>query len=216
MLRSLRYLCGMGMLFAAFPLTAAMVTIQNPGFDLDAVRDGDSVGGAFGWMVQSSGSTITAGIVNPTSSVFGAVPSNQNVAFISDGSISQVLDELLRAATRYTLEVKVGRRKSGGPPFDPSGYQLQLLAGGTLLEAALSQGPDDLPLADTFVDVELVYVAGPGDPIGQALEIRLLSDTTVAHFDDVRLDATVVPLPGALGLLAGALIGLGAVRRPGA
>ena len=118
--------------------------------------------------------------------------------------------------TTYTLTVAVGNRNAN---FSPVG-SLSTIAlyvggsattGGTLVDAATIAPP---ATASTFADLTLVTNTGSTVPAG-ALWIVLQNTGPVgrAHFDNVRLDATPIPEPSTMMLLATGCCGLLASRR---
>ena len=88
------------------------------------------------------------------------------------------------------------------------GYAVQLYAGGHWL----AQESSLTPAGGTFELSTVNYHATGSDPyLGQALEIRLVTNASQASFDKVTLD--YVPLPPSLLLLGSGLVGLGAWRQ---
>lgn len=167
-------------------------------------------------------------------------PDGEKVALIFLGGldggvvgITQTLGATLQANTAYRLDVEVGNIASGtglGSAagfgfFDLDGfpgYRIELRAGGSLLVA------DDNSLAGslaegTFETSTMVFASGNAHmALGQALEIRLINLNIAGtldepgievDFDHLRLDASPIPLPPALGLLAAALAGLVVLSR---
>ncbi len=154
--------------------------------------------------------------------------------------IEQTLAATLTLNTVYTLQVDVGNIASGAstvPPFSTfgdggfynldgfPGYRIELLAGGTLLAADLNTllpGEGQFETSTLQATIGAAHVAE-----GQALTIRLVSlnqidvdDPVVTgievDFDNVRLDASAVPLPGTLLSLAlPAIVTLAVSRRRG-
>lgn len=149
----------------------------------------------------------------------------------SEYGFQQTLAATLAANTTYTLSVGIGNIASAtamsGTFFELSGfpgYRVDLLAGGQVI------AQDDNTLAGTIPDGEFAtstvqFTTGAAHALlGQALGIRLVNLNTVdpafplsdleVDFDAVTLDASPVPLPGALALLLPALgVLLGPARR---
>ncbi|MFM8333544.1 MAG: PEP-CTERM sorting domain-containing protein [Candidatus Methylumidiphilus sp.] len=195
----------------------------------------------FSMPINSNESAL--GILNPTGSTFfpAGAPDGSKVALVwlNDGEgagnhnplgISQTLGVGLTPNTHYTLNVDVGNIDSGTgatPPFNVffnikgfPGYAVQLLAGGTLL-AEDNNGLGGSLAEGVFATSTIEFITGASVAAG-LLEIRLINLNqlgTVAEpgievdFDNVRLDATPVPVPPTVWLFGSALAGLLGVRR---
>jgi hypothetical protein len=194
---------------------AATISIGNAGFELPVLPDGN-----FSFSTDpywtSPGSFGQIFIVNPSAGEIsgGIVPEGQNVgaSFVSGGtltSLEQTLSATLSAGATYTLSVDVGNPLLGSGLLY-AGYNVAFLAGSTIL------AQDNTSIAvpsGAFRTSSLTYTAPSTGPLlGQALTISLMSPGTVdddaAFFDNVRLDATPVPEPGALCLAAIGLVSL--------
>lgn len=191
---------------------AASITVLNPSFESPTATSPDGLGfysinDITDWVIGVVPGQ-DAGVSNPGASLpsniyyNGApVPDGVQVAYSNGATISQVLSAVLQPNTQYTLGAYVGRRLVIG--FQ--GYAIQLWAGNTLL--ASNNSPT--PVAGTFVPVTVNYTSGSSGPIGQPLEIRLLSSGVQANFDKITLNASPIPEPSAiLGLLGFGLLGL--------
>lgn len=146
--------------------------------------------------------------------------------------IRQTLGETLQANTVYTLTVDVGNIASGssdlggGPIFFDldgfPGYRVELLAGDTLLNADLNglhSGGNAIPEGE-FRTSQVVYNSTSADPllIGQPLVIGLvnlnvpdpidLGADREVDFDNVTLQAALIPEASTALLLAIGLLGL--------
>lgn len=199
--------------------------------------DGVTAGGAGGTFFI--GTLMPFEVPGPGSGVYANFPAGApegqrvGIAFNFDGSegseygFVQTLAATLQTHTTYTLSVGIGNIDSatamGGQVFPLEGfpgYRVDLLAGGQVI------AQDDNTLAGTIPDGEFAtstvqFTTGAAHAqLGQALGIRLVnlnvedpafpdSDLEV-DFDGVMLDATPVPLPGALGLLGAGVLLLGA------
>lgn len=187
------------------------------------------------------GNLDAVGVLNPTNTTFfpGGAPEGSNVALIylsgdiggGSVSLSQTLTSTLQANTAYTLSVDVGNIASGfgAPPFNQffdldgfPGYSVQLLAGGEVLaedhntlSGSIAEG--------TFATSTVTFNTGADHArLGQALEIRLtnlnIRDTLEnpgieVDFDNVRLQAAVVPGPDALTVAMLGFSGIGMLTR---
>jgi hapalindole H/12-epi-hapalindole U/12-epi-fischerindole U synthase len=210
--------------FAVGSAFAVDVPITNPGFEMQTVNDGTFIdnGAPTGWSAYDPNGIIgnnysSLGVLNPTGTTLypGGAPERSNVALVflwpydpdtADAGklagIQQTLSTTLQANMQYTLSVQVGNIAPGGPaPFDLSGfpgYQVQLLAGNTLL----AQDNNSLSPGEgmwTLSTVEFSTGATPAQ-LGDALTIRLINlnapDAGIeVNFDDVHLDAVAVPEP---------------------
>ena len=148
------------------------------------------------------------------------VADGEQAVFVNGGgSLTQTLDEPLKANHRYFLLVEVGDRGT----TTCEGYQVELLAGGqqmaiddnSLLVKQFSS------VAGEFLTTSVIelHVSGGHPLIGQDLGIRLTglgSSSSHTYFDNVRLFAQPIPEPQTLLLLAlGALGMLGGRWRKG-
>lgn len=191
----------------------APLTILNHSFELAAVgTPGGGSGIVTDWTVSSGGNS---GVLRPDSTqVSGSpnplIPDGLQVLQVFSGSRFQTLTDVFMANTLYTLTVAVGQRLD----FPLSSYSFTLEAGANVLATA-SGPPGAIPPSGGFVDVQLTFLALPGDPnLGQPITIRLshLSGTNdiFALYDNVRLDASPanleeIPEPGASLLVISAL-----------
>jgi len=196
---------------------ATLLTVVNPSFEADVPpdpivspwREGEAgkwtSGLITGWNI---GTSNYAGTLWPSAVIYPYGTPSPAVAWNNGTNISQVLTDNLTANMAYTLTVWVGHRYDISFP----GYGVQLLAGGTVIAEDVNSF---VPDAGYFLPSIVQYTVLPEDPyIGQPLSIRLvgLSGGQVS-FDEVTLDATHVPVPGALVLLGSGLLGLGTWRR---
>jgi MYXO-CTERM domain-containing protein len=181
---------------------AGSIFVENASFEALDLDDGTFVRGApEGWTLIEG----RFGTFDPLAISFPSVPDGENTAYGNGGTIAQILAAVLEANTVYTLEVAIGNRPEA--PFP--GFAVQLWAGDSLLAEDVSSF---VPPGQGFRTSLVNYVALPDNTAaGQLLEIRLVSLGRQVNFDDVTLDGSPLPAPGALALLG--LAGLGCRRR---
>ena len=129
---------------------------------------------------------------------FTSLPDGNTVAYSNGATISQTLNASLAPNTIYALSVDVGHRFEGLNGL-PTGYTIELLAGGMLLDS-IGGFSGDIQMG-TFQDVSFSYTTGAA-PLPGNLGIELISNGIQSQFDNVVLTATPVPEPGSLALLA--------------
>jgi len=148
----------------------------------------------------------SAGSFHPGSSMTYFSTDVGTVAYINNGSLSQMLGVSVLPDSTYTLSVDVGRR------FDFAGvnYSLSLLDGSNVLGTCTQSGSNASIAAGTFADITLTCTTGASVPAG-LLGIELAGSGTQVDFDNVHLSVESVvstPEPGALALtLVGLLMG---------
>jgi hypothetical protein len=189
------------------PAFATSITINNYSFETPTLSDGSATtGGISGWTFTAG----SGGVWNPTTTdYFGGAPDGQNVAYVfqAPATLSQITSASVTPNYQYSLQVYVGSDRGAAPT-----YTIQLVAKGVtdvILATASGQPP-----TGSFALVNLpTYMATDPNQYGKPLEIRLISSTWRLHFDDVKLDGTLVPLPSTVLLLGSGLVGLLAWRR---
>lgn len=196
---------------------AASIVIANPGFETPSVVDSGFTSGSIdGWIASGGGGR---GVFNPTATHLVAPTEGVQVGYIDPddrfgaSSITQSLSTLISAGTRYVLEADFAYRLNccGTPTFS-----LALLAGGTSV-ASFTGGPSEGFSNAAFKTATVEFVAPLAGPLlGQALGIRISTVgpfTTQIDFDNVRLNASPVPLPAASLLFGTALAITAGLRR---
>lgn len=203
------------------------IDIDNSSFEDQDIYDGSStLNGAFsnsdsawlpdvvqGWTITpGSGSGSSAGTQHFFEDISPLAIDGDQVAYLNDGAISQLLGVNLEANTIYNLSLYVGDRTT--PGFDIAGLGIDLLAGGSVLtggEATFS--PDPIPEGEWSLYTYKYFSNAAGGELG----ISLSSSAKSVQFDAVTLTATSpVPEPHTYAMfLAGlGLFGL-AKRRHG-
>lgn len=175
------------------------------------------------------------GVLNPGDVFFAAgAAEGDNVALTyyddnaggAEFGIEQTLAATLQANTTYTLQVAIGNIRTGTATVAPwsgygeydldgfPGYRVELRAGGILLASDVDTL---LPAEGEFLTSTVQFaVAGAHAALGSNLLVRLVNlnltggatpDTRglEVDFDDVRLDASPVPIPPAIWLLGTAV-----------
>jgi len=196
---------------------AAGIPIVNPSFEDPVLAEDD-----WTWLDVPGWTQVGGdgpGVWNTTTSDFDPVvaPEGQNVLYTENavgdaGGVAQVLTETFAANTDYTLTVSVGNSWA----YYWSGYNVQLLAGGTVIAEDDNTLWPDYMLWDTSI-VEYTYDPGDLGLVGQPLEIRLLNlgidmDAADPSVVGVEFDAvSLIPEPTTLVLLC--LGGLALLRK---
>lgn len=135
-----------------------------------------------------------------------------------NGVIDPIMQDLAATYdpnTIYTLTVGVGNRDGFTSEGNESLLQLADASTGNILAEETVDA--SMIAVGTFEDRSLVYTTGAsGEPIGNNIRILLgVGDPAGgrAHFDNVRLDATVIPEPSSVALMILAGLGLIMVTR---
>lgn len=208
--------------------------IQNSSFENPvtpaATFSGTNNAAPPGWTISDASSGMQNfryyGVWNPatTNSYTNGAPDGANVGVVflinsfnlTPGGLQQTLATTVQPFTQYTLTVDVGNfapEDSPTPTFDFAGfpgYRVELLAGGSVIA---SDNNTLAPAEGEFLTSTVTFTTG-ANPGSGSLGIRLLNlngPGIEVNFDDVRLDATAVPEPSAVVLVAAA--GLVVLRR---
>lgn len=224
MTRSLLFLA----LSAATAAHAQSVPFQNPSFESPVLADGAFQQGGTDWSFLGA----DAGTFNPSAASYaGGAPDGDNVAFIADGGILQVLPVNLAVNQTYRLRFAVGNRADNpvgaNVPLTVSVYGTNVRSSGTMPAGTpvAFQATVFAPAAGTFRYEEFAFTTNAGTPgIGLPLVVALEGTAFPAQFnvDDFSLTAgqpiqQAVPVngPGALWILGGLALaaGLLALRR---
>jgi len=189
--------CVTAMVAAPMLSSAALVSINNPGFE-----SGDLTG----WTESGSGNGAVAYSTVPCLS--GWSNYFAKVGYAANGSLTQVLDGngndtvTLTAGNTYKLSVQVGRPGSCGWSQE-IGFRIVLKAAQS--DAALvvydffTYGGEDLPNLipeDGWIEAVLEYTAEAGDPyLGENVSIALehWGATGAGVYDEVQLDVSAAP-----------------------
>jgi len=223
---------------ACLPVHAQSIIITNASFE-SPVTPSTTFSGSMstappGWAVYNLGATNNLrqfGVLNPTGTLFfpGGVPHGSNVGVvflqnttsIAEAGLQQTLSSTLQLNTTYTLQVAVGNiARDPRPPFNAfnfngfPGYRIDLLAGTTVIASDLNLLA---PAEGAFLTSTLNATIGDvrqfaGQPLGIRL-VNLNGSGIEVNFDDVRLQATPVPEPTGLLLIAIATVGAAARLR---
>jgi predicted outer membrane repeat protein len=165
------------------PVWAEYLPIQNPGFEDQALTDGNGVTGVINsWDVDG-----TAGVFNWAASLIPDEASEgENTAFFNGGGeISQILLDNVQADSVYSLILEIGDRFI----TNFGGYTVELRAGATVIASINHSDPGaPIPPDGGFTTVTVNYEVQPADPvIGSSLNIFIGSPGTQTELDAVRL-----------------------------
>jgi len=209
-------------------LSAAAITIVNPGFEADVLSCAPSgtcginqaITGWTGSTADPNGfadgynAAGTFGVYKPSSVQYpnGPIPGGSNVAYVTgttySASISQVLGATLLANDTYTLSFYVGQRVDlTGHAAGCNGLSGALEAGGAVLTATnpITQSCNLIAPAGggpigSFVQVSLTYNSGANPAqLGVPLEIVLTSSGSGSIFNQGEVDFANIALSDTLG-----------------
>jgi len=181
---------------------ATPITIENPSFEADTPLTNENWPfGVTGWGFGGGGN---AGVMS--NEHFNEVSDGDNVAWVVNGYLYQVLETTLAIGHTYTLTVDVGRQNGYALPV----YSVELWASDSLLASDNSLNPSE----GQFLNSTVTYTeTGAND--GKAIMIGLFSyDSHLANFDNVRLsnsvnnEIVVTPEPSTMLLLGFGLLGV--------
>ena len=190
---------------AATSAEAANVVVPNASFE-DPDITGQTTGIPTGWSRDGA----NGGMADRVQSTDG----DQHIWANGPGAAGPVtfyitLAEPITVGTTYTLTVDVFQTDN----FTGSEATISLYGSDAGFGTALVENAGIAPPQNgTLFDQTVMFTATAGQATGQTLGIALTgSGGTQVRFDNVRLDATAVPEPGAMALLG--LGGLGFLTR---
>ncbi|MHB9038202.1 MAG: hypothetical protein ACYC64_16220, partial [Armatimonadota bacterium] len=173
---------------------AAPLAIANPGFE---------TGDLSGWTCLSNNGPGSDGdVASYTNGAFPGVTGNGSYfCWANWGHLVQTVGTV-QANTVYTLTVQAGWPSYIAPSFPWNGGDIRFAA--AIDGVAANQAVTFLPTfttaeAGTFKTVTVSWTSpASGIPVGNQLEIQLWSYAPQVAWDNISLDATTVPEPGAL------------------
>lgn len=195
-------------------LSATPITIQNPSFETQ-VADPASGLTLYGTPIDSWVSTDVheTGQWDINAFPYGCwsvgAPDGKQIAYAAylktNHGISQVLSDNVQANTIYTLTGYVGACIDPANPAGPSKYAvpqtISLLANNGVTDTVLSSSTF-VPPAGTFQLFTLTFNSTGSSAVGQALKISLIASAAQVGWDDIKLDASLVPEPSSILLAA--------------
>ena len=171
---------------------ATPVVIENAGFEDPVLGDGAFVDGIPGWSEYNGG---WPGVWNVEAGEYALeAPEGSNVGWLWESGAGSGANQVLSGATGlfeldadYSMDFFVGYANSYANP----GYQIQLLAGGTVLaeddnSMTLTQG------AFSTGNFSYTYNAAHSALVGQPLEVRLLTKDLGIGDRELELDIIAV------------------------
>jgi hypothetical protein len=201
--------------------TAAIVTVSNPGFEADALADGNiSLSVPTGWTLSGS----IGGYFDPDVATYGYPAGENNLAFFfnpsAEISLYQNTGYVIAPGDIISLSIDFGKRGGlaiGDPLNGSTAFGIfDALTG--LPIATRTVSPSDLGATGTLNTVTLLYPSVVGDA-GKEIRIRVSADSDgtsgsdFVDFDNVALD--VVPEPSSVLLVAAGVFNLLYRRRNG-
>jgi hypothetical protein len=208
----MRYLLALSVLLAAIgSVSADPIAVNNAGFENPAQASGAWTNTLPDWDPPPVAGDAFIEYINNFNS-----EGVNHLGMAVNAEVSQDLGVPLAPNTKYTLTVGVGRRNASFTVAgNESRYGLYVGGdaggGGTLVADATYNA---FPLSDlTFVDQTLEYTTGAAVPAGNLWVSLRSTGANRAHYDNIRLDATLIPEPSSLVLLGMGGLGLLRVRR---
>jgi hypothetical protein len=196
------------LILTALAANATPITVPNASFESPSSPVESSTNSTLipGWVFNVKDGSVFGTESIASSFASAGTSSGNNCAFINN-DYPGVTDTITSAAslgtitglTTYTLTLAIGNRTGTGLYHDPGNVSFSLLANGvafatkTVNNGTVSDG--------TFQDFTLTYTTpSSGSIVGENLEIQLatLPETGSAYqpgFDNVRLNATTMPVP---------------------
>ena len=185
-----------------YPLAVSSPTSTGSPFTVAGVDSGGagpSAGFIPGWQLTAGGGAADIEKLNTTY----FFDNHTLVGHLNGSTMSNVLASVLTSNTRYTLSLDIGKYLTGAASsWGASDYSVALLAGGVSLPLV---GSNLSPTAGNFTNVVFTYISPFDVTPGQVLSIQLTGLTAgkAIEFDNVALDATVIPEPSTVLLLLG-------------
>ena len=164
-----------------------------------------------GWQPEGDGGNFVEYIVDFSSD------GNQHLGMAEGHETWQDLGIGLEANTVYTLTVNAGNRDDNfTPPGQASTFGLYVGGaaggGGTLLADGTFDAEANVADAAFSDDLSITYTTGGTVDSGNLFISLRSTGAGRAHYDNVRLDATLIPEPSGLGLSLLAGLGLLGIR----
>jgi hypothetical protein len=185
---------------------ANSITVVNPSFEIlppGGLPFGCGAACSYSADAIPGWSTTGGGQFQPgppsTTAYFNYVPDGNTIAYSNGGLISQTVGTTAQPGVTYTLQVDLGFRKD----LTDLGTISLVVGGNTILATGTAS-----QLSGNWETYTAIYTATALDS-GSPISIDLYSPGAQGDFDNVRLsDVSATPLPAALPLFGGGILGL--------